>query len=188
MNDQLLAAKRRSDEIKRLNESLEYLEERIKRLYKDIIDTEIIASFKNCSDALYEDIYNHVLDLEGFYSILEAESNILSSAHRIQLINIAEDTINDLLKLIQLESKERKHLAEMKYIRDNGYITGERYRFSFSDKNKPDEEWVVTEFRVGGDASIYPVHGCKIKNNGDPYKQAQYISVNLRDDYSLTKV
>lgn len=188
MNNQLYIASRRQDDMKRLNESLERLGESVKWLYEDIVDTEIIASFESCNSALYDDVYNHVLDLQGFYSTLETEGKILSSVQRMQLMNIAERTIGDLLKLIQLESKERIYLAEMKYIEDKGYIINERYRICFPDKTQPDEEWVVTEFGVGWDGSIYPVHGCKIKKNGDPYKQAQFISLNRRDDYSLTRV
>lgn len=188
MNNQLYMASRRRDEMKRLNESLERLGESVKWLYEDIVDTEIIASFESCKNALYDDINNHVLDLQGFYSTLESESKTLSPSHKIQLIDTAESVIADLLRFTRLESDERKYIAEMKYIEDEGYVINERYRLSFPDKTQPDEDWVVTEFRVGGGGSIYPVHGCKIRKNGVPYKQAQYISTGSRDDYSITRV
>lgn len=183
MNEQLVNAKRRKEEMERLRESLENIGERIKMLYKDITDTEIIDAFESCNDALDENIYNHVLDLQDFYFSLDEP---LSPTHKIQLINIAENTVQDLLRLIQLESDERKYEAEMEYIEEQGYSVNKLYRINYSDRYRPDEIWLITEFRVTSDGHIYPVHGCKIKNNGEPYKKAQYIPTGSPGSYSLS--
>ncbi|MDR1715399.1 MAG: hypothetical protein LBS20_06105 [Prevotella sp.] len=190
MNEGSDQSGRRIAEIKNLREFLTKasVTKWMMRSFENSLNPDTAGAIGKCIDALFSTIDSGILDFEGMYRIFGEQGRFMSGSEYLTFIHSSEEIIRDFLKIEELESKERYYKLEMEFIREQGYALNERYIISFPENpGRPDEEWVVSEFRTGRNNRIRPVHGFKIKKNGEPYARAQYIYLGSDDNCTLTK-
>lgn len=183
-------SRRRIADMKMLQESTQAdtVVRLLSRQFQKNEDLDKQKALNACIEALNKDIKDKVFDLSGFYKILNDNSTFFCENEQISFIQEAESIIRGAIKIEIVKSNERVYQAETEYIAEQGYVLNERYIISLP--NNPEvqsEEWVVTEFRVSEKGRINPVHGCKIKKDGSPYAKAQYISLDSRKEFIITK-
>ncbi|GAB6119596.1 hypothetical protein [Dysgonomonas termitidis] len=191
MNEGSDQSRRRIAEIKNLREFLtkESVTKWMMRPFENNLNPGTAGAIGKCIDTLFRSIGSRILDFEGMYKIFGEQRQSMSGSEYLTFIHSSEEIIRDFLKIEELESKERYYKLETEFIRKQGYVLNERYVIRFPENpGSPDEEWVVSEFRTGRDNRIRPVHGFKIKKNGEPYARAQYIYLGSDDNCTLTRI
>lgn len=191
MNEGLNSSNNRKAEIKIRKDFLtrENISQWMMRSYDDVSNPATIEAINKCIDVLFQFINTKNLDFAGMHNIFEAHRQFMTDSEYLTFINNSERIVRDFLRMEELESKERYYSLETEFILNKGFVLNERYIISFPDSPElPDEEWVISEFATGRNNVIRPVHGFKIKNNGDPYARAQYISMPRDNNYTITRV
>lgn len=180
MNDRIQNLKRREEDMKYRQYRL--APERLKDYLLSIVnksneENKIIA-VQECVDALSNDLCNNCFSLNNFYKTLDTHKLILNRSEYIRLIYNAEDLVLDAIKNQENLTWKRRYIAENESIKDAGYEEGKIYIISYP--NNPElkpEKWIITEFKIYGDGIIQPLHGCKMKKDGNPSRKAQFISM-----------